>query len=56
MGTFLVAIITCNQLIEIVNRLQEIIQLTPEQKIAIVGELKKVTPSCPLIIKKNENR
>lgn len=51
MGTFIVTIITCNQLMGIIQRLQSIIHLTPEQKIAIVLELKNVVPSCPLTVK-----
>lgn len=52
MGTFFVAILTCNQLIGIMNRLQEIVNLTPQQKIGIIQELRKVVPSCPLMVKK----
>lgn len=53
MGTFLlVTIISCNQLMGILNRLQSVISLTTEQKIDIILELRKVVPSCPLIINK----
>lgn len=52
MGTFLVTIISCNQLMGIIHRLQNVMNLTTEQKIAIMWELKKVAPSCPLTIKK----
>jgi hypothetical protein len=33
------------------NKLQNIAMLTPEQKTAIVEELKKVVPTCPVVIK-----
>lgn len=53
MGTILLTtIITCSQL----NSLKQKIQLTPlllpEQKSAILDEIKKAAPSCPLIVKR----
>jgi hypothetical protein len=52
MSIFLVTFLTCNQVLEIVNRLQSIALLTPQQKTEIIFELKKVVPTCPVIIKK----
>jgi hypothetical protein len=53
MPIFLFTFISCNQLLGIVNRLQGIIYLTPQQKAEIVLELRKVVPTCPVIIKKD---
>lgn len=35
-------------------RLQNIALLTPQQRLEIVTELKRVVPSCPVIIKPND--
>jgi len=43
-------IITCSQVIEIMNRLQKIANLTQLQKIEIVTEIKKTIFTCPIII------
>lgn len=50
MSIFLVTFLSCSQVQSIVNRLQGIAMLTPQQKIEIVKELKKTVPSCPIII------
>jgi hypothetical protein len=50
---FLVTILSCSDIVLIANRLVNVRLLTPEQKIEILRELKKVVPSCPLIIKPN---
>jgi hypothetical protein len=54
MSIFLVTFLSCNQVLAIANRLQNIALLTPEQKTAIVEELRKVVPTCPVIIRKND--
>lgn len=52
MGTlFLTTILSCQQVTGIANRLVTVKLLSPEQKLEILLELKKVVPSCPLIIK-----
>lgn len=51
---FLTTIITCSQLMGIVNRLQQVKVLTLEQKIAILYELRGFSATCPLILKKDE--
>lgn len=43
-------IITCSQVIDIMNRLQKISNLTQLQKSEIVTEIKKTIFSCPVII------
>lgn len=50
---FLTTILSCSEIVMIANRLVNIRMLTSEQKTEILVELKKVVPSCPLIIKPN---
>lgn len=48
-------IISCHQLFGIVNRIQQVLSLTSQQKNELIWELKKVVPSCPIkVIEKNE--
>jgi hypothetical protein len=51
MSIFLVTFLNCSQVQAIANRLQNIALLTPEQKTEIIQELRKVVPTCPVIIK-----
>jgi hypothetical protein len=51
MSIFLVTFLSCGQVQIIMNRLQNIALLTLEQKAEIAQEIKKVVPSCPIIIK-----
>lgn len=51
---FLTTFLTCRQVFIIANRLQSIMGLTYQQKIEIVNELRKVVPSCPVIITDTE--
>jgi hypothetical protein len=51
MSIFLVTFLNCSQVQAIVTRLYNIALLTPEQKIEIIQEIKKVVPTCPVIIK-----
>ena len=44
------AILSCNQVLSIANRLQQILMLTPQQRYEILIELKKVVPTCPVTI------
>ncbi|MCJ7648266.1 MAG: hypothetical protein MUP85_06610 [Candidatus Lokiarchaeota archaeon] len=54
MSILLVTIISCSQLYSIVNRLQSIIGINYQQKMEIIKELKKIVPSCPVIVQDNE--
>jgi hypothetical protein len=55
MGTlFLTTVLSCSQVLTIANRLVSINLLSSKQKTEILFELRKVVPSCPLIIKPNE--
>jgi hypothetical protein len=51
MSVLLVTFLSCSQVQSIVNRLQNNAIFSPEQKIAIVEELKTAVPTCPVIIK-----
>jgi hypothetical protein len=46
-----VTIISCSQAIQIFDRLQNVIGLSPRQKIEVITEIRKVIPTCPIIIK-----
>lgn len=50
---FLTTILSCSDIVMIANRLVNIRLLSVQQKTEILSELKKVVPSCPLIIKPN---
>jgi hypothetical protein len=47
---FLTTFISCSQAFTIINRLQVVMGLTYQQKMEIVNELRKVVPSCPIIV------
>ena len=47
-------IITCSDALSILNRITSVVGLTPKQKIEIVSELRRLIPSCPIVIKKDE--
>lgn len=47
-------VITCSDAVGIVNRIIFSIGLTPKQKIEIITELRKLIPTCPVTIKKDE--
>jgi hypothetical protein len=51
MSIFLVTVLNCSQVNAVAQKLQGIALLTSKQKIEIVQELRKVVPSCPIIIK-----
>lgn len=53
---FLTTILSCNEVIGVLNRLQNIALLSSQQKIEILTELKKVAPSCPVIIKSHDTK
>lgn len=53
---FLTTVLSCNQVIGIVNRLQNISLLTVEQRKEILIEIHKVAKTCPIIIKPNDSK
>jgi hypothetical protein len=54
MSILLVTFLSCSQVLAIAYRLQGIAMLSPQQKYEIMVELKKVVPTCPAIINKDE--
>jgi hypothetical protein len=48
---FSATIISCSQALQIIDRLQKIVGLTPIQRKEILIEMKKVIPSCPVTVK-----
>jgi hypothetical protein len=53
---FLTTFLSCSDIVKIANKLTNVKMLTPEQKTEILLELKKVVPTCPLIIKSDEQK
>lgn len=47
-------IISCENALYILNRLSRVVGLSYTQKIEIVKVLKEYIPSCPIILKNNE--
>jgi hypothetical protein len=50
MNIFLITFLSCSQVQAVANRLQNIAMITLEQKNKIIEEIKKVVPTCPVII------
>jgi hypothetical protein len=53
MVAILSTIISCSQAFSLVNRITNVVGLTPQQKIEIIKEVRKVVPSCPVTIQKD---
>jgi hypothetical protein len=53
---FLTTVLSCNQLVGIVQRVFQNKFLNEQQKIEIIREFKLFIPSCPLIIQINESK
>ena len=47
-------IISCSDAVAIVNRLTSVVGLNARQKTEIIFEIRKIVPTCPVIIKKDE--
>jgi hypothetical protein len=47
-------IITCSDAVGIINRIVSSIGLTNQQKIEVIAEFRKLIPTCPVTIKKDE--
>jgi hypothetical protein len=52
----LTTVISCSQALSIINRVTSVVGLNDKQKFEIISELKKIVPSCPITIKKDEPR
>lgn len=53
---FLTTVISCSQALTTLSRLTSLVGLTEHQKSEIVIEIKKIIPSCPITIKRDEYR
>ena len=53
---FSITIISCSQALMIFNRLDNVIGLTPTQKIEVIQEIRKVIPSCPILIQNDTQK
>ena len=47
------SIITCSQAFGLVNRISNVVGLTPQQRLDVIHEIRKVIPSCPVNIQKD---
>jgi hypothetical protein len=55
MVVFLTAtIITCSDALNLIHRITRVVGLTEVQRTDIVQEIRKVVPSCPVKVVKNE--
>ena len=50
----LTTVITCSGAVSVLNRLTSVVGLTPQQKLEIAIEIRKLIPNCPITIKKDE--
>lgn len=48
---FSTTILSCSQAIRLIDNVVGVVGLSSQQKIEIIEEIKKVVPSCPVIIK-----
>lgn len=48
-------IITCSDAFSMINRISSSIGLTNQQRIDIIVEIRKLIPTCPITIKKDEH-
>jgi hypothetical protein len=53
MVVFLSTILSCSQAFGLVNRITNVVGLTPQQRLEIIQEVRKVVPSCPVTIQKD---
>ncbi len=56
MVAILSTIISCSQAFSLINRITSVVGLTPQQKIEIIKEVRKVVPSCPVTIQKDATK
>lgn len=52
----LTTILTCNQLLGIINRVFRNTSLSYHQRYEITTELQKYIPSCPVVIQKHDSK
>ena len=47
---FLTTILSCNQVLSIANRVQQVLNISHQQRYEVLLELKKVVPTCPVVV------
>lgn len=52
----LTTVLSCQQVVGILARLQSITLLSPQQRAEISMELRKSVPSCPVIVQPNDSK
>ena len=50
---FASTIITCSQAMNIIHKVQRVVELTEVQKTEIIQEIRKVIPFCPVTVKQD---
>lgn len=50
---FLTTTITCSQAVQIINRIQTHINISQQVKIELIETIRKIIPTCPVIVKKD---
>jgi hypothetical protein len=53
MVVLLSTILSCSQAFSLVNRISSVVGLTPQQRLEVINEIRKVVPSCPVTIQKD---
>ena len=53
MVVLLSTILSCSQAFSLVNRISNVVGLTPQQRLEVINEIRKVVPSCPVTIQKD---
>lgn len=53
MVVLLSTILSCSQAFGLVSRISSVVGLTPQQKLDVIHEIRKVVPSCPVTIQKD---
>ncbi len=53
MVAILSTIISCSQAFSLINRITSVVGLTPQQRLEVINEIRKVVPSCPVTIQKD---
>lgn len=53
---FLTTTISCSQAISLIQRIQRVVGLSETQRSEVVSEIRKVVPSCPVKVIKDEKR
>ena len=53
-GLFLTTIITCSQAMSVINRIEVKDNLSKQIKSELIAEIKKIIPTCPIVVKEDK--